>query len=88
MDVRPYLDRFARRDWDQPTENGRVRLAVVGLGGFARERALPVIARATLCEATVVVSGSSAKADEIATNFRVGHGLIYDEFQNGAAVDI
>ncbi|PSP44263.1 gfo/Idh/MocA family oxidoreductase [Halobacteriales archaeon QH_6_64_20] len=87
MDVQPYLDRFTRRDWDQPTENGPVRLAVVGLGGFARERALPAIARATLCEATVVVSGSSEKADEIATDFRLDYGLTYDEFQDGTAVD-
>jgi xylose dehydrogenase (NAD/NADP) len=87
MDVRPYLDGFARRDWDQPTENGPIRLAVVGLGGFARERALPAIARTTLCEATAVVSGNSAKANEVATDFRVDHGFTYEEFQDGAGVD-
>ena len=87
MDVRPYLDQFARRDWHRTTENGPIRLAVLGLGGFARERALPAIVSATLCETTVIVSSSGKKADEMATEFRVDHVLTYEQFHEGAAVD-
>lgn len=87
MDVRPYFGQFARRDWHQPTENGPVRLAVLGLGGFARERALPAIASAALCETTVLVSGSADKADAMATEFRVDHQLTYEQFHEGTAID-
>ena len=43
MDLDAYFADFAARDW-QTTDEGRVRFAVVGLGGFARRNALPAVA--------------------------------------------
>jgi xylose dehydrogenase (NAD/NADP) len=43
MDLDDYFADFAARDW-QTTDDGRVRFAVVGLGGFARRNALPAVA--------------------------------------------
>jgi len=43
-----YLDDFTRRDWehlDPKAVTDPVRVAIVGLGWFAREWALPGIAR-------------------------------------------
>ena len=86
MDLSGYFSAFEQRDW-QRIEEGRVRLALVGLGGFARERALPAIRESTFCEATVLVSGSPEKADDLALEFDVEHVLNYGEFENGTARD-
>ena len=86
MDLSHYFSTFERRDW-QRIEEGRVRLALVGLGGFARERALPAIRGSTFCEATVLVSGSPETADDLAREFDVEHVLGYDEFEDGTASD-
>jgi xylose dehydrogenase (NAD/NADP) len=43
MDHDAYFADFTARDW-QTTDEGRVRFAVVGLGGFARRNALPAVA--------------------------------------------
>lgn len=42
MDLTDYFDEFMRRDWQTITE-GAVRIAVIGLGEFAYNRALPAI---------------------------------------------
>lgn len=87
MDILSSFDQFTRRDWHQSTDKGPLRLAVIGIGGFTRERALPAIDNAALCETTVIVSGSAAKAEEVATDRRIEHRLTYDQFQAGKAVD-
>jgi predicted dehydrogenase len=86
MDLDGYFESFTRRDW-QTIEEGRVRIAVVGLGGFASERALPAVDDARFCEATVLVSSSSGKAGDLAAAFGVNRVLDYEEFSNGAGSD-
>ena len=85
--VESYFQEFDRRDWQTVTEERPVRLAVIGLGWFARDRALPAIEKATLCETTALVSGSPEKALTVADQFDVDHVIAYDEFHEGHAVD-
>ena len=83
------LDRLTERDW-QRADAGTVRFAMVGLGGWTRDRALPAVAESTLCETTVVVSGSTEKADRVATETPEPTrptALTYDAFHDGDAVD-
>lgn len=82
MGLTPYFEGFARRDW-QTIDEGTVRLAVIGLGGFARNRALPAIQDGEFCETTVLVSGSPEKAAELAQEFGVESVLDYEGFHAG-----
>jgi len=78
---------FTRRDWEQPVEDGTIRFAVVGIGGFARNRALPAISEVEPTEVTVLVSRSIAESDPIVDEYGVDAVLSYDEFHDGAATD-
>ncbi|WP_336343847.1 D-xylose 1-dehydrogenase Gfo6 [Halalkalicoccus ordinarius] len=84
MDLDGYFDAFTRRDW-QTIEEGRIRVAVIGLGGFARNRALPAIRDGRFCETTVLVSGSPEKAEGVANEFDVERVIGYEEFHAGDA---
>lgn len=84
MDVSGYFEEFARRDW-QTIDEGTIRLAVVGLGGFARERALPAIHEGEFCETTVLVSSSPEKARREAEEFGAERVIGYEAFHDGAA---
>jgi predicted dehydrogenase len=89
MELDAYLDEFNARDWEPNTEpeGGPLRMAIIGLGGFARNRALPAIEQTTHCETTVVVSSSPDKAETVATRFEADHTLDYEEFHAGRASD-
>ncbi len=78
---------FTRRDWERDTPEGTVRLAVVGLGGFARNRALPGIDDGAYCETTALVTSSPDRARSTAEEFAVDHVLDYDRFLEGAHTD-
>lgn len=87
MTLQQYLDGFARRDWET-ADGGPIRLAMVGLGWWTRDRAIPAVSRSTYCETAVVVSGDRGAADDVAASVpTVTHGLTYDEFHDGAATD-
>ena len=58
---------------------------MIGLGGFARNRALPSIRDCRFCETRVLVSGSSGKAEGVASEFDVERVIDYEGFHNGAA---
>ncbi|TKX57679.1 Gfo/Idh/MocA family oxidoreductase [Halorubrum sp. SS7] len=84
-----YLDEFTRRDWetlDPAAVTDPVRVAVVGLGWFAREWALPGIARSAYTEATVVTDVDAAAVEAVAAERDVT-GVTPDEFRAGAAAD-
>jgi len=80
------LDGLGARDWDEHPD-GTVRFAVVGIGGFAREFALPALADGDYCEFTVAVSGSEAKAERTVDEFDGDRALTYEEYHDGAATD-
>jgi xylose dehydrogenase (NAD/NADP) len=84
-----YFDGFTRRDWQTlPPEDvdEPIRLAVVGLGWFAQQWALPGIRESAFTEATVV---TDIDADAVATvaDEHDLTGLSPDEFEGGEAVD-
>jgi len=87
MALEDYFQPFSRRDWERESVDGTVRMAVVGLGGFARNRGLPAIAAGEYCETTTLVSGSPEKAATLAEAFDVQHVVDYEAYKNGAAAD-
>lgn len=90
MDLSSYIDHFSQRDWEtEPIdENDAVRFAIIGLGGYARNNALPALEAADFCEPTVVVSGSKEKADRVVGKRGLQRALSYDEFGSGVAKDL
>lgn len=87
MALSSYLDGFDHRDW-QHVEAGTVRLAMVGLGWWTRERAIPAVEAADLCETTALVSGDREKAEAVADRTpTVDSVLTYEEFQDGIGTD-
>ncbi|MEM4780733.1 MAG: D-xylose 1-dehydrogenase Gfo6 [Halalkalicoccus sp.] len=84
MSLDSYFRTVRRRDW-RTIEEGTVRLAVIGLGGFARNRALPAIRDGEFCETTVLVSGSPETAGDLAAAFGVERIIDYEAFHAGAA---
>jgi predicted dehydrogenase len=86
MRIAPYFETFTQRDW-QTIEEGTIRVAVIGLGGFARNRALPAIRDSKFCELAVVVSGSPEKASDLAREFGIDRVIDYESFHAGEASD-
>jgi xylose dehydrogenase (NAD/NADP) len=84
MDVEHYFEVYERRDWDTGA-TGEVRLAVVGLGGFARNVVLPALTDADYVRPTVVVSGTPDVADAVAGEYDATP-LDYEEYAAGEAV--
>lgn len=78
---------FAERDWQELTDADPIRIAVVGLGRFATNRALPAIREAGLCETTVVVSWTAEEARPVAREFDVPWAMGYDQFRDGMATE-
>lgn len=87
MNVHSYLDDFERRDW-QTTTDGVVRFAVIGLGWWTIDRAIPALADIETCKTTVAVSGSESKAEQVvAEHDSIERGITYNQFHDGAAID-
>ncbi|WP_436347215.1 D-xylose 1-dehydrogenase Gfo6 [Natronorubrum sp. FCH18a] len=78
---------FTGRDWERESPDGTVRLAVIGVGGFARNRALPGIADGSYCETTTLVTGSPDRTRAVAESFDVPHVVDYDAFLAGDYAD-
>ena len=87
MGLESYFEDFTRRDWQETDPDGTVRLAIVGIGGFARNRALPAIDASDYCETTVLVTGSPDSSLELADKYDVETIINYDEFLEGDATD-
>jgi xylose dehydrogenase (NAD/NADP) len=84
-----YFDDFTRRDWqtlDPDAVDEPVRLALVGLGWFTREWALPGIRRSAFTEATVVTDTDADAVADLAGAHGLT-GLTPAEFHDGVAVD-
>ncbi|UPM44563.1 D-xylose 1-dehydrogenase Gfo6 [Halocatena salina] len=86
MDLDSYFEDFTRRDW-QMLDEASVRIAVIGLGRFARERALPAIRDAQFCEATVLVSGSPQKVADLPGTVAIDRVIDYEAYHAGEAVE-
>jgi len=84
--MREWIDSFDGRDW-QASAGGTVRFALIGLGWWTTEFALPAIEASEFCETTVLVSSSREKAGRVAQAHNVAHGISYEDFHDGAASD-
>lgn len=85
MDLRALLEAFDARDWDTGAD-GTVRLAVVGVGGFATHVALPAIDAADYAEPALLVTGSPEATADVAEAYAVPT-IDYDAYADGEAVD-
>ncbi|ELZ15469.1 oxidoreductase domain protein [Haloterrigena salina JCM 13891] len=81
-----WIDSYEDRTW-QTTDDGTVRYALIGLGWWTIDVALPAIESSDLGEVTVLVSSSTEKASRLAEENDVQEGISYDEFHDGAASD-
>lgn len=87
MPLGDILDRFTRRDW-QSNPDGELRFAMIGLGWWTREEAIPAIEVTDHATTTVAVSGSAEKAASVAdAHDSIEQSLTYEEFQAGAATE-
>ncbi|MFB6106000.1 MAG: D-xylose 1-dehydrogenase Gfo6 [Halobacteriaceae archaeon] len=88
-DLSSYFDEFTRRDWQEidDHEDAPVRVAVIGLGWFTRDWAIPGFQRGQFTEPTVTVSSSKEKAERWADDFDMEAGITYEEFHAGEAAD-
>ncbi|WP_276300117.1 D-xylose 1-dehydrogenase Gfo6 [Halorussus lipolyticus] len=82
------LSEFGRRDWQTESDLELLRFAMIGLGWWTREEAIPATEQSDWCETTVVVSGDHDKAEDVAESAeRAETAITYDEFHDGAATD-
>ncbi len=84
--MQQWLDGYDERDW-QTIDEGTVRYALVGIGWWTRDVAIPAIERSEFGEVAVLVSSSTEKAERIADEENVERGISYDEYHEGAASD-
>ncbi|CQR53057.1 MULTISPECIES: D-xylose 1-dehydrogenase Gfo6 [Haloferax] len=82
--MREWIDSYEERDW-QTTTDGSVRYALIGLGWWTVDVALPAIESSELGEVTTLVSSTTEKAQRLADANGVDHGISYDEFHEGKA---
>lgn len=82
MHLEPYIDAFTHRDWETASPSGTVRIAIIGVGSFARTRAIPAIESTSYCSPTALVSGSN-DIDDVARSHGIDVVLTYEEFLEG-----
>ncbi len=88
MSIDSFLEGFDARDWQEidADDGERVRFAMVGMGWWTTEEAIPAVEGSDFCETTVAVSGSISDPDEVeATD--VEHAIDYEAFAAGEASD-
>ncbi len=89
MSVPDPFSEFTDRDWQTADPGPPVRLAVIGLGWWVREEAIPAIAAGEFCETSVVVSSSREKAERVRDRTPTAeHALTYGEYHDGVAADV
>jgi len=87
MSAADYLGTVRDRDWEQ-LESGTLRIAMISLGWWTREQAIPAVEDSEFCETTVLVSRSREKASAAAAEIpTVEAALTYEEFTDGEATD-
>ncbi|PSQ57748.1 MAG: glucose-fructose oxidoreductase, partial [Halobacteriales archaeon SW_9_67_25] len=88
MTLTEWFDGYTERDWQTAdTDAGTVRFALVGLGWWTTDVALPAIENTTLCETATLVSSSREKAERIASSHDIDHAITYEEFHDDAVTD-
>ena len=85
MSIGEFLEGFPERDWQRNGE-GTVRFAMVGMGWWTTEEAIPAVEESEFCETTVTVSSSVSDPEGVAGT-EVSHAIDYEEFAAGEASD-
>ncbi|MEA5564870.1 Gfo/Idh/MocA family oxidoreductase [Anabaena sp. UHCC 0399] len=67
--------------------NRKIRYAVVGLGWFAQEAALPAFAHTENSELVALVSDDPTKLEELSKQYGVEHTYSYEEYEDCLASD-
>lgn len=88
MALDSYLADFGTRDWESETDGDPIRFAMIGLGWWTREQAIPAVESTDRAVTTVLVSGDADKAERIAAGLpSVESTVSYDEYAAGEASD-
>lgn len=85
MDIERYLEEFTERDWQQADPNdGPLRIAMIGLGWWVREQAIPAVRDSEFCETTVLISRQKEEAQTLAARVETADvALSTSEFHAG-----
>lgn len=86
MTIENYVQGLRDRDWEQ-LESGTLRLAMVGLGWWTREQAIPAIEASEFCVASVAVSNSDEKVADVMSETGMETAITYEEFVDGNATE-
>ncbi|BAZ86100.1 oxidoreductase domain-containing protein [Dolichospermum compactum NIES-806] len=62
------------------TEKRKIRYAVVGLGWFAQQAALPAFTQADNSELVALVSDDPIKREEISKRYGIEHTYAYEDY--------
>jgi len=88
MAVSNWFDQLNERYWESGDTDDEVRFALIGLGWFTVDAALPAIKASDRCRATVAVSSSREKATSLVDDHApLKHGITYDDFHEGQAAE-
>ena len=63
-------------------DNQKIRYAVVGLGWFAQDAALPAFIHAENSELVALVSGDRIKLEELGKMYKIEHTYLYEEYDD------
>lgn len=82
------VDEYTERAWQTSEDPGTNRFAMVGLGWWAREQAIPAVRQSDFCDSTVLVSGSETKAEQARDRSdQIDATIRYPAVHDGAATD-
>lgn len=82
MNLEAALNGLTDRNWEPA--DGELRIAIVGVGGFARSHVLPAMRESDLCTATVLVSGSPERTEPLAAQYDA-ELLTYEQYRRGSS---
>ena len=85
MDIASWVDQVTERDWATGVD-GTLRFALIGLGWWTVDVAIPAIEAADHATTTVLVSSASENAKEVAAKHGIHTGISYEAFHEGTAV--
>ena len=87
MTLESHLSNVTRRDWERTSPQGTVRVAVVGVGGFAAERAVPALSAARYADVAALVTGSPDRVRPLAEDVGADTVIDYETFRTGDHTD-
>ena len=89
MDLESITTDVTNRDWQHVEEtDDPVRFAMIGIGWWTREQAIPAVQSSSLAETTTLVTSDTTKADSVAQGVdSIKHTITYEEFHQGARSD-